>query len=1438
MLQLLKSLLMLAYILYLLPTHAAAAGPSFLITAPMDIRPAMNLALGIDLLTESPSVVKVEAEILKDNMTIVGGEGLFKKGSHSTLVLPKLPLKSVQGKYELQIKGFSDNNLIFSKNTHLRFKSKSFSVFIETNSVFYKPAQEVKLRILAMSVDLKPYNSTVDIHISDPSGNLIEQWLEEETDLGVASKSFHLSDNPPTGDWSIKVKLHEQYHYQTFTVMEYVLPRFEVLLSTPVHHSIKSGPMVGTVTAKYTYGMSVKGTLSVTVTANHRRKNSITKLFEINGESKFSFSSLELKELMMNRQRAHDSDSSVTGPLDINVSVKEALTGITLNETSSVYLLDKEYYSEFYDHTTVLKPTLNFTTYLKVLRYDGKRLTTDEKDKPVKVKIIQSIALPYSDSDKTAKKEESRFYFITENGPIYMEVPLLADVITLVITAEYVDSVNELVIRNTFWSPDKTYMQIKKPNQDIKVGSPFNLTVNSNVPLKDIHYMVMSRGQIVSVGKEDSMTITLNPEISWTPEACLIVYHISDNGTLINDEISLSIQPIFKNKISVSWSKLQTRPYDKISLTVNVTDPGSLVGLSVVDKSVKLLGDRQEITIKRVTEELHGYSTTYEGQIRHPSEVFEKCNIGVLTDVNLQFSDYMYNTDLNFEILLFDDYILEEKTASSTRDPELGGPPVRSHFPETWIWKHIDTGSRTDFTLNVDVPDTITSWITNAFVISENLGFGILSTPVQLETFQPFFIFLNLPTYVIRGEQFALEVVVFNYLKEDSEVLVILESSDAFEVMFAFVNESGSQQAILVPSQEGKRVFFPIKPIKLGEIAIKVKAISSIASDALSQKLLVKAEGIEYSYSQTMLLELNSNKPQNISKTLDFTFPLDVVSGSEKAFISIVGDVLGPSINGIQSLIQLPYGCGEQNMVKFAPNIFVMEYLTNTKQLNDKVIPQLLSFMKEGYQRELTFQRKDGSFSAFGNQDPSGSTWLSAFVLQCFLKARPFILVDPVVLHKTLTWLLKHQKKNGEFEEPGKVLHTPLQGGQKSPVTLTAYIMAALIEYPGLMNSNHITDATNYLESQMNEIVNDNYTLSLVTYALSLAGRSKAKEGLDILNKRAEQEGDLRFWKLCFPKASGWWQPCSTDVEMASYVLLSHIKQNRLAEGLPVMKWLSQQRNHLGGFSSTQDTILALQAMSSFASVHKRREPALSISVHGENMSMLANFTINSANQIVLQKKEIIVEQPLKLNIHAEGVGFAILQLHVIYNLRSSDFSERQLSIPNHDAFDLGITILDDQTNVNAMNLKICTRYLETESSAKSGMAVMQVDLLSGFSLSPKAIALKYPINKVETSNGNVNIYFDSLNKTPVCVDIPTNRESMVGYTQDAFVSVFDYYEPGRRAVRSYNSEVMQTLSLCQLCKEDCSKCTEGNHSDGLQQPFTVKWLLLMLLLLQSICVF
>lgn len=72
---------------------------------------------------------------------------------------------------------------------------------------------------------------------------------------------------------------------------------------------------------------------------------------------------------------------------------------------------------------------------------------------------------------------------------------------------------------------------------------------------------------------------------------------------------------------------------------------------------------------------------------------------------------------------------------------------------------------------------------------------------------------------------------------------------------------------------------------------------------------------------------------------------------------------------------------------------------------------------------------------------------LSAFVLRCFLEADPYIDIDQNVLHRTYTWLKGHQKSNGEFWEPGRVIHSELQGGNKSPVTLTAYIVTSLLGY-------------------------------------------------------------------------------------------------------------------------------------------------------------------------------------------------------------------------------------------------------------------------------------------------------------------------------------------------------------------------------------------------------
>jgi hypothetical protein len=47
----------------------------------------------------------------------------------------------------------------------------------------------------------------------------------------------------------------------------------------------------------------------------------------------------------------------------------------------------------------------------------------------------------------------------------------------------------------------------------------------------------------------------------------------------------------------------------------------------------------------------------------------------------------------------------------------------------------------------------------------------------------------------------------------------------------------------------------------------------------------------------------------------------------------------------------------------------------NTNQLTQAVEGTALGYMETGYQQELTYRHSDGSFSAFGSKDDSGSTW-------------------------------------------------------------------------------------------------------------------------------------------------------------------------------------------------------------------------------------------------------------------------------------------------------------------------------------------------------------------------------------------------------------------------------------------------------------------------------
>lgn len=150
----------------------------------------------------------------------------------------------------------------------------------------------------------------------------------------------------------------------------------------------------------------------------------------------------------------------------------------------------------------------------------------------------------------------------------------------------------------------------------------------------------------------------------------------------------------------------------------------------------------------------------------------------------------------------------------------------------------------------------------------------------------------------------------------------------------------------------------------------------------------------------------------------------------------------------------MPFGCGEQNMLNFVPNIVVLNYLKATGQLTPAIESKVKKFTESGYQRELTYKHTDGSFSAFGQSDKNGSTWLTAFVARSFRQADGIIDIEERIIDNALAWLSNVQADNGSFPEVGHVSHADMQGGSGQGIALTAYTLIAFLE-------NQVSDCTN-----------------------------------------------------------------------------------------------------------------------------------------------------------------------------------------------------------------------------------------------------------------------------------------------------------------------------------------------------------------------------------------
>ncbi|XP_054858472.1 alpha-2-macroglobulin-like protein 1 [Eublepharis macularius] len=1280
--------------------------------------------------------------------------------------------------------------------------------------------------------------------LKDPNENRIGQWLNVETKQGIAEFSFPLASEAVLGEYTIVVGDVADFSRQRyFGVAEYVLPKFEVSFEVPPLVTTSDTEIRIKVTGKYTYGKGVRGTVRLSLKRDvsfyffeELQNGTLTALEKEytaqTDKTGCAFITIDAAEINLPQKGYADY-------IKLSAELEEEGTGTINSGYHMISLVTKTvevsfinlnpFYKHGFPYTGKMKcgvngvPVQNQTIYLTVDVNDVEThlpYTTDENGEV-------HFSLDTAGWKETLVSLRGRSSIVNVSAEDAGDLEIVRK--------------EAFTWLKPFYSESNSFLEIQHVEEELPCGKDQEVLVDyildrkelgPNADHVDFYYLVVSRGNIVlsgqkqvPIGQDETLkgtfALTLPASIELAPIARLLLYAVFEDGEVAADVDVFTIEKCFRHQVTLAFSQKEHYPDSTIKLQVDAA-PGALCSLQALDKSVILKNDRT-LTAEEVYDAIpYDESTDTVGArgfdyhledfepypclpLEHPQLHGQRRKRTVIgpwyesqADVYSLFKQLRMKVLTNTKVKkpvtcepLAERHVLRMPGKTEV-DPEPVSAPVqavaenvppplgsedqmetmkkpRTRFPETWIWDLVSVNEEGKASLSLITPDTITEWQANAFCVAD-VGFG-LAKPASLQTFQPYFVDLTLPYSVVRGETFELRVTVFNYMRECMQVEVSLVRSQQFRVESCSI----CFFTTCLCADEAKTFSWNVTATHLGHVKLMVTtmetrvpcgdkiAVESLLpgrSDAVVKSLLVKPEGVLKEETHNAFL-CSSGDPA--LEEVSLTLPAVIIEDTGRATISVIGDILGPALQDMSYLLQMPFGCGEQNMVKFVPNIFILRYLEATNQATPEIKAKATEDMKSGYQRQLLYKHDGGSYSTFGKEDTEGNTWLTAFVARAFGQAKSYVFIDDKHIHDAVHWLEEHQLPSGCFQNVGRLFNNALQGGVDDDFSLTAYVTAALLELHLQHNGTMVEDALACLKRNLS-FVNATYPKALSAYTFTLAGDMETRQQL--LTDLKEHSDEY-------------------EAETAAYVLLALISKPEVSaedikEAFQVVRTLIKQQNPYGGFYSTQDTVVSLQALSRYAALTYKAIEDVKVLVKSTT-GFQHEFHVDKGNQLVLQEAPL-PEVPGQYTVEVSGSGCAYVQSTLRYNHPPE----------KTDAFALIVETSPKECNRTSRKyFDIHLQVSYTGERESSNMALIEVNLVSGFIPVKKSVNRlegKLGVKKVEFDPDKISLYLDQLDKTVRHYHFSVEQEVEVIDLKPATVKVYDYYHPEDYAEAEYKA--------------------------------------------------
>ncbi|MFA6449816.1 MAG: MG2 domain-containing protein [bacterium] len=854
--------------------------------------------------------------------------------------------------------------------------------YVYTDRPIYRPNQTVNIRgIIRTEADAGyklPEGKTVKITIRDPRGNEVSKTEAELSEFGSYSTEYKIGEEPPLGQYNVVTEIDGSVYNSEFSIEEYRKPEYEISVTPDSDTYVQGDALKFTVDAKYYFGEPVK---KAAVSYTLYRRQIYWYWWESDSYSWY-----------------YRGASSRYGGYYNDYMGEQAATGRGATDDKGNMIVS------FAD--TKMDQDMQYTLVVRVTDQGRKEVSGTGGAKVMRGEFSVNVK-----SDKYVSAPGEKVWIKTtttdiKGRPISRALNMTANMVTWDQYGNDWKRNEKKVFSRTIetgsdgeanidYTPDNEgYFEVTVSGKDSR-GNEISSYCSIYVVKKGSYYSYYTSSAIELLLDKDTYApgdeakVLIRSQLGDVPAFITIeglriidsrVLQLKNGSGYFSFKVTKEFQPnvdlaltVIKNNQLNQESKTIIAPPDDKFLNVTIESdkavykPGDVAKVKVTAVDKNGAPADAEVSLGAVDESIYAVKPETAQDIR---EFFYGLRSNRVTTQS-SFWFYSYGSGAVQKMMeapasMADMVMPRAESAgrvSKSASVEMVEPVIRSDFPDTAYWRaQIVTGPGGVADVQFTMPDTLTTWRLTSRGVTRDTSVGEARYKVIAR--KNVIIRLETPRFFTQGDKVNITAVIHNYLETEKATQAVLN------VKGLKLLESNTKE-LDIPAGGEVRVEWLAIAESPQSAWITAKALTNEESDAMQLTIPVLPHGSPGGDAAAGEVAEKSEFVLNL--------PAKHIDGTEKLTLTIAPSLTSGMFDIFEYLAGYPYGCVEQTMSRFLPDVVIAEALQRAGRPLTGKLTELPKMVKDGLDRLADMQHSDSGWGWWKSDETN--PYMTAYVI-------------------------------------------------------------------------------------------------------------------------------------------------------------------------------------------------------------------------------------------------------------------------------------------------------------------------------------------------------------------------------------------------------------------------------------------------------------------------